>query len=205
MRPFLAEMKLDLSDGQLEQFDIYKDELIKWSKIHNLTTLRAEDEILRLHFLDSLAYLFAIPENSCRIADIGSGAGFPGLPLAIAKPEHAFVLYERSFKKMAFLKHIVRLLDLTHVQVKKGDEKIASSPEGCFNCVVSRALWRPSRLYDHVKNILCENGVIVVSEGRSYESYLNDLPPDMNKRIIPVRVTHDVDRWLIVLISGRLH
>jgi len=197
-------MKIVLNDGQLEQFEVYKDELVKWSKVHNLTTLRTDDDILNLHFLDSLAYLYAIPADASRIADIGSGAGFPGLPLAIAQPEHDFVLYERSVKKMAFLKHIVRLLNLTRVQVRKGDEKIVHTPEGCFQCVVSRALWRPSQLYNHVKNILCMDGVIVVSEGPSYKSFLNDLPSSVDSRIVPIKMPHNVDRWLIVLISGRI-
>lgn len=107
---------LDLTAGQYEQFLAYLDLLLKWNRRINLTALRTPDEIISRHFLDSLLLLPHLPETG-RLLDIGSGAGFPGLPLKIVRPGLAVDLVEATAKKASFLKEAVRRLGLSGVNV----------------------------------------------------------------------------------------
>jgi len=104
--------KIDLTP-LMGQFDAYRRELLKWNEKTNLISEKSAREIESRHFLDSLTALkFIEPENS-RIIDIGCGAGFPGIPLKIASPALQLYLLETNRKKVSFLKHIIRLLNLT--------------------------------------------------------------------------------------------
>ncbi len=107
---------LDLSPPQLDQFLTYLDLLLKWNRRINLTALRSPDDIITRHFLDSLLLLPHLPETG-RLLDIGSGAGFPGLPLKIARPGLSVDLVEATTKKASFLKEAVRRLGLSGVNV----------------------------------------------------------------------------------------
>ncbi|MEW6215889.1 MAG: 16S rRNA (guanine(527)-N(7))-methyltransferase RsmG, partial [Nitrospirota bacterium] len=97
---------------QLSAFMTYLSELKRWNKAYNLTSLSKDEDIIIKHFLDSLLYLKAIPDGEIKIADVGSGAGFPGIPLKIIRPEIEMYLIEPSRKKSAFLRHIIRQVGL---------------------------------------------------------------------------------------------
>lgn len=86
----------------LEKFIIYLNELKKWNKTYNLTSIEDDVAIIIKHFLDSLLYLCFIPEKQLSIADVGSGAGFPGVPIAIVRPDLKITLIEPSWKKVRF-------------------------------------------------------------------------------------------------------
>ncbi len=107
---------LPLAPEQIEQFLAYLDLLLKWNRRMNLTALRTPAEIISRHFLDSLLLLPHLPETG-RLLDIGSGAGFPGLPLNIARPGLTIDLVEATAKKVSFLKEAVRRLGLSGVEV----------------------------------------------------------------------------------------
>jgi 16S rRNA (guanine527-N7)-methyltransferase len=100
-------LSLDLSPEQIEQFLVYLALLLKWNRKMNLTALRTPAEIISRHFLDSLLLLPHLPETA-RLLDIGSGAGFPGLPLKIVRPGLTIDLVEATAKKASFLKEAVR-------------------------------------------------------------------------------------------------
>ncbi|MEQ8160948.1 MAG: 16S rRNA (guanine(527)-N(7))-methyltransferase RsmG, partial [Smithellaceae bacterium] len=104
--------KIDLTPVR-GQFDIYRRELLKWNEKTNLISDKSAGEIESRHFLDSLTALKFIGSENSRIIDIGCGAGFPGIPLKIASPALQLYLVETNRKKVSFLKHIVRLLNLT--------------------------------------------------------------------------------------------
>ena len=107
------KLGIDLSEIQLNQFDVYQKELLKWNARTNLISEKSAQEIMSRHFLDSLTALQFIEKKNARIVDIGCGAGFPGLPLKIASPDLQLYLLETNRKKVSFLKHIIRLLNLT--------------------------------------------------------------------------------------------
>jgi 16S rRNA (guanine527-N7)-methyltransferase len=112
-----AAWGLALDARQLDQFAAYGDELRRWNARVNLTTITDEREIVTRHFLDSLRCALSWGENPASLADVGAGAGFPGVPLKILRPELRLTLVESVEKKAAFLRHIVATLDLHGVAV----------------------------------------------------------------------------------------
>ena len=131
-----------LTDQVVESFLLYIKELRKWNKKINLTSLRGDVEIGVKHFVDSLTVVPYL-HGAERVLDIGSGAGFPGLPLKITSPAIDLLLVESSQKKCFFLQHLVRELKLEGVQIvhnRAQNKEIKEKYAGCFDLVLSRAL-----------------------------------------------------------------
>ena len=124
----------DLSRRQITQFERYSDELTRWIKRVNLTAISEPDDIETRHFLDSLSGSVVMPSELLqhgKLIDLGSGGGFPGLPLKIAFPDLNVVLVESVGKKAAFLNHIIDVLELANINVEsKRAETLAHDP--CF-------------------------------------------------------------------------
>ena len=108
----LKEIGIICSDDQISAFMTFQSELKKWNRAYNLTALRSDEDIVEKHFLDSLLYAIAVPDGTLRLADAGTGAGFPGIPLKIMIPTLRVTLIDASRKKVSFLKHVIRLLML---------------------------------------------------------------------------------------------
>jgi 16S rRNA (guanine527-N7)-methyltransferase len=113
------KLGIDLNLRQLEQFSFYYNELIEWNKKVNLTSITDPQDAQIKHFLDSLSLYPALkqPIDGCSFIDIGSGGGFPGLPLKISLPIIKMVLVEATNKKAAFLRHVIQQLGLENVEV----------------------------------------------------------------------------------------
>jgi 16S rRNA (guanine527-N7)-methyltransferase len=111
------EMQLDLSPAQLDQFARYAELLIEWNLRFNLTSIVDPRDIVIKHFLDSLSVIRSIPPGPLKLIDVGAGAGLPGLPLKIARPDVTLTLLEATRKKCDFLKAVIDDLQLTEVQV----------------------------------------------------------------------------------------
>ncbi|NQY41738.1 MAG: 16S rRNA (guanine(527)-N(7))-methyltransferase RsmG [Legionellales bacterium] len=118
--------------------------LIKWNKTHNLTAICGIENMLVLHVLDSLSVAKYLQGD--RFLDLGSGAGFPGIPLAIALPTKEFVLLEKNRKKSTFIQHVVNELNLTNVTVVQS--RIESfSPNESFDGLLARAVGETDWIY----------------------------------------------------------
>src|SRR5207302_10669935 len=102
---------------QFEQLLQYRQELLDWNTRINLTAITDPEEVLLKHFLDSLSLLLAYDQPRAHLLDIGSGAGFPGLPLKIVRPEWQVTLLEATNKKVTFLQHIVEIFQLEGIEV----------------------------------------------------------------------------------------
>ena len=113
----LFELGLIPTEEQINAFIIYLSELKRWNKAYNLSGIRKDEDIVIKHFLDSLLYLKAMPTGELRVADVGSGAGFPGIPIKIIRPEINVYLIEPTGKKCLFLRNIIRQLDLKKIEV----------------------------------------------------------------------------------------
>src|ERR1700741_5504849 len=111
------EFKLSLSDSQVEQIQQYTKILWTWNDKVNLTAIRDPLEILYRHFCESMFGAAVLPVEKCRLADVGSGGGFPGLPLKIIRPDLEVFLIESNVKKATFLAEVVRELVLTDTRV----------------------------------------------------------------------------------------
>ncbi|MFC2034409.1 16S rRNA (guanine(527)-N(7))-methyltransferase RsmG, partial [Chloroflexota bacterium] len=135
---------LELNPEQLQKFSIYYQELTNWNQRINLTSITDYEEVQVKHFLDALTVTMAIKESeNQRIIDIGSGAGIPGLPLKILRPEIKLTLLDATQKKATFLKHITQTLGLNDIKIITGRaEEIAHAKEyrESFDIVLSRAV-----------------------------------------------------------------
>jgi 16S rRNA (guanine527-N7)-methyltransferase len=137
---------LEITPDQRAAFGIYREEITRWSARLSLTGFHQADEIIRGGFLDSLACLPLIPQEARHAVDIGSGAGFPAIPLKLARPNLSFTLVESSRKKTTFLQHIIRRLQLSGVRVVWGRaELLGQDPRetGRYDLALARAVAPP--------------------------------------------------------------
>ena len=109
MNKYLKKMNIILSDKQINQFYNYMNLLIEWNKVMNLTGIIEEEEIISKHFIDSLTVLDKIKKDD-KIIDVGTGAGFPGIPIKIAFPEAEIILLDSLNKRIEFLKVVIKEL-----------------------------------------------------------------------------------------------
>lgn len=135
----LAPLQLALSDQQLDQFAAYGGLLQQWNQRFNLTAVDDDEGIAVRHFYDSLLVAKAFPGEG-RLADIGSGAGFPGIPLAILEPRRAVALVEPTQKKCRFLQAVVEELNLSNVAILPRRAEELKEYRESFDTVVARAL-----------------------------------------------------------------
>jgi 16S rRNA (guanine527-N7)-methyltransferase len=143
-----GNLGIEFNARQVKQFELYYQELIEWNKKINLTAITDYSSVQVKHFLDSLTITLALPEEEVvrpdfNIIDIGTGAGFPGVPLKILFPQPKLVLIEPTTKKTAFLHHIIHKLELKNVEVLNSRaEEAAHLPlyREQFALILSRAV-----------------------------------------------------------------
>src|SRR5438874_1371233 len=116
----LRQLDTKITDQQVDQFLRYRQELLDWNARFNLTAITDPDEILFKHFLDSLSLLAVYDKPQARVLDIGAGAGFPGIPLKILRPQWKIVLLEATGKKVTFLQHVIETLNLRGIKTVHG-------------------------------------------------------------------------------------
>ena len=139
----LHQLDLTIGEQQVQQFLRYREELIEWNGRFNLTAITDPVEILFKHFLDSVSLLVAYDQPQARVLDIGAGAGFPGIPLKIVRPQWQVVLLEATGKKVTFLRHVVETLALHDIEAVQGRaEELAhrQAYRASFDLVTARAV-----------------------------------------------------------------
>jgi 16S rRNA (guanine527-N7)-methyltransferase len=167
------ELGIELSPLQMEQFDLYQKELLQWNAKTNLISEKSAQEIVSRHFLDSLTALQFIDNHAARIIDIGSGAGFPGIPLKIACPDLQLYLMESNRKKVSFLKHIIRLLNFTETVVlhERAENLIKNNKwKDFFDVVISRAAFKLPEFLSLGAFFLTPQGTLIALKGRDVDS-----------------------------------
>jgi 16S rRNA (guanine527-N7)-methyltransferase len=159
---------IDLSGATVEGFSLYLSELLKWNRKMNLTAIRTEKEIVLKHFIDSLSafpHLSGIPS----LLDIGSGAGFPGVPLKLVMPPLKVTLIDSVRKKVDFQRHVIRTLRLKGIEAIHGrvqDKKVIENLEGRFDSVISRAFSDPETFLSLAFPFLKKGGMVLAMKGK---------------------------------------
>ena len=168
LQPFLEglhRLGLELTEKQLEQFLRYLQELLDWNRRINLTAITDPGEVLIKHFLDSLSLLLVYDRPAAHLLDIGAGAGFPGLPLKIVRPQWHVVLLEATGKKVRFLQHVLETLQLRDVVAVHGRaEELAHNAEyrASFDLVTARAVASLSTLLEYAAPFCSVGGQIIL-------------------------------------------
>ena len=169
---------IDLDTAAIDQFALHAGELAKWTRITNLTSITDPREVAVKHFLDSIVPFPLIPPGA-RMLDIGSGGGFPGIPLKILIPSLSVTLIDAVRKKVSFMNHVIGLLHLTGIKARHlRVEEFKQEPR--FDVVVSRALFSLAELVSLAVPVLKDGGLIVGFKGRpagaekEYERWRSD-------------------------------
>ena len=163
-----TELEIQIDRGKIDQFGIHAFELIEWTRKTNLTAISDPLEIAVKHFLDSIAPAPIIPADAS-LLDIGSGGGFPGIPLKIMIPSLSVTLIDASRKKVSFLKRVIRMLGLDNIEachVRAEDLPRDRIFNNTYDVIVSRAL---SSIADFVQMslpLLAKNGFIIAMKGK---------------------------------------
>jgi len=164
-----SQFGIRLNAHQLEAFDWYAGELQAWNERFNLTSVTDRNQIDIKHFLDSLSCLTAMhPRPGERIVDIGTGAGFPGIPIRIACPQVNIVLVESIGKKAQFCQHVVDQLELTNVIViNSRAEQVGRNPEhrGSFDWALARAVAKLPTLLEYLIPLVKVGGGAIAQKG----------------------------------------
>ncbi len=158
---------VDLDGKAIQAFETYLEELLKWNRKINLTAIRSEKGVVLKHFLDSLSVYPYLPECSV-ILDIGSGAGFPGIPLKIIHPTIEVTLIDSVRKKVDFQRHIIRVLGLKGTEAIHGrvqDKEILRDLGGRFDIILSRAFSDLQTLLALSLPFLRQAGKVVAMKG----------------------------------------
>lgn len=172
----LRKIQIDISDIQIKQFYDYMNLLIEWNKKINLTAIIEPDEIILKHFIDSLTINNEIKKGD-KIADIGTGAGFPGIPIKILNPENEVVLIDSLNKRLIFLDEVINKLGLQNIStVHARAEEIGHNKmyREQFDIVTSRAVAKLNVLLEYMKPLTKIGGKCICLKGPNIEQEISE-------------------------------
>jgi 16S rRNA (guanine527-N7)-methyltransferase len=168
----LAELGVAAPQAALERLLDYLDLLVRWNATYNLTAVREPAEMVTRHLLDSLAVAPLVRGDA--LADLGTGAGLPGIPLAILTPERRHVLIDSNGKKTRFLREAVRQLRLDNVRVELTRVEAA---RGSYDCITARAFAALKGMLTLGGHLLAPDGIWLALKGQLESEDMTDLPP----------------------------
>ena len=163
----LKEFHVEISEGQIEKFFLYYELLTEWNSFMNLTAITEFDEVIKKHFVDSVSLIKAVPdigEKEYTLIDVGTGAGFPGIPLKIMFPSLKVVLLDSLNKRVSFLNEVIMRLELKKIEAVHGRaEDFAKQKEyrETFDICVSRAVANLSTLSEYCLPFVKKGGLFI--------------------------------------------
>lgn len=172
MQPLIdgcSQMRIELSEKQVSQFTKYLELLLEWNQKFNLTAITKPKEVIVQHFLDSISTLkFSQVEGQVRILDMGSGAGFPGIPLKIMRPQLQICLVDSVQKKVGFLNEMIEKLDLDYTAAIHARAEDLAKIEGhreAYDLVISRAVAELRVLAEYCLPFVRRGGYFISHKG----------------------------------------
>jgi 16S rRNA (guanine527-N7)-methyltransferase len=178
----LQQLNCQPSEQQLTKLQAYLVLLQRWNKVYNLTAVRNPDDMLALHLFDSLAVADYIQGDYC--LDVGSGAGLPGIPLAIMQPERQFTLLDTNGKKTRFIQQAIIELQLKNAKVVQTRVETWQPPQP-FDAIISRAFASITDFIDSSLQHLHAEGCLYAMKGQLIASEWDQLPDSVS-----IRKTH---------------
>ncbi len=190
-------MGVPLEPGQQQKLEAYLDLLVKWNKTYNLTAIRVRQRMVTHHILDSLSLLPLLQEG--RVADLGSGAGLPGIPLALLRPQQPVVMVDSNIKKSRFIQQAILELGLSNASVVHSRVE-QFRPQQPFDTVVSRAFTSLSQFLAAAAPLLRSGGEVIAMKGRWPEEEGGEVIEGFElKQVVPVTVPGiDAERHLVI-------
>lgn len=206
----LLQRHINVSDRQLEQFELYFRELVAWNEKMNLTGITEREQVYVKHFYDSASLSFLIPmEEIASVGDIGSGAGFPGIPLRILFPHLKVTIVDSLNKRIGFLRHLVDVLSLPGVECLHGRaEELAHNRQyrDSFDLVTARAVARLNVLNEFCLPFVRDGGLFVAMKGSDPAEELEEAAFSMKELKAKLERIHslelpsdDAKRHLVVM------
>lgn len=167
----LKEFGLDKE--QIDKFEMYLSLLLEWNEKFNLTAIIDKDQIEEKHFIDSLFLGKFVDLKNKTLLDVGSGAGFPGIPLAILEPTLNVTLLESNGKKVLFLNEVIQKLNLTNVSIIKGRAEELSAREK-YDLVTARAVKELNVLLEICFYLVKTNGLFIAYKSSNIDNEINN-------------------------------
>lgn len=196
----LAEVGLTLGPDAAEALARYLGEIRRWNRVHNLTAITDSETMIRRHAIESLALRPLLAGR--RVADAGSGAGVPGIPLAIAEPDRRFTLIESRGKRAAFLRHVQGVLGLVNVDVQH--RRVESMNDaGTFDTILARALAPPAELLRLTAHLCAPDTVMLVPTGEQAAGESEGLDDRFEVRRAEGATTDLIDGSLLIITRKR--
>jgi 16S rRNA (guanine527-N7)-methyltransferase len=194
LKQALHENQLTLPDNVQQQLIQFTQLMQTWNRVFNLTNITEPRGMVYLHLIDSL--VIAPFLKGTHFLDVGTGAGLPGLPLAIAHPQQQWTLLDKNSKKTRFLTQVVAELGLKNVQVIHS--RIEDfHPAQCFDSILSRAFSSIQTFAENTGHLLCQNGLLIAMKGKYPSEELQELPAHVH--------VHDVSSLAIQGIEVERH
>ena len=184
--------------GRLETLVEFLRLLVKWNRVYNLTGIRDADELVERHLVESLALAPLL--RGTRIADVGTGAGLPGMPLAIVEPDRQFVLIESRAKRVRFLRHAAGALGLGNVDVAHA--RVEHLPcERPFDTVLARAVAPPADLIRMTRHLTAPGSILLLLTAERLEREWRGLAQDYRLRPVDVDTAARLRHSSIVMLE----
>lgn len=192
----LRRLKLAIPEGGVAKLLAYIRLLTKWNSAYNLTAIRSPENAVSYHILDSLSVVAHLPPGA--IVDIGSGAGLPGIPIAIAEPARSVTLNDSSHKKIAFLRQVKIELALNNVDLYAGRVQ-GWRPEPRFDVAISRAFTQAAEFISLARHLLNPRGCAALMKGMHPQNELSGLSGDVRCQVVKLTVPLlDAERHLVL-------
>ena len=167
----VQQLSLQLDESQIDQLLRFGDLIVKWNKTHNLTAITDPLSVVSKHLLDSLSISSSFPEGSA--LDVGSGAGLPGIPLAIVNPQQEFTLIDSSLKRIAFIREAKRELALTNITAIHS--RVEDFKGESFAVITSRAFSSLGTMLQQTQHLLADGGCWFAMKGVVPTEEINEI------------------------------